>query len=74
MKRGTVLIDRERCKGCYLCIRACPFKVLEVDTRMNSTGSYPALFVHPEACTACTSCYLVCPDSCIEVFELEGGE
>lgn len=73
-KRGKVVIDRERCKGCYLCVRACPVKVLEPDTQMNSTGTYPSLAKHMEKCIACGSCYLVCPDVCIEVFELEGGE
>lgn len=74
MKRGTIVIDRERCKGCYLCVRACPFKVLEADTQMNSFGVYPSVFKHAEKCTACASCYLVCPDVCLEVYELEGDE
>ena len=73
-KRGKVTIDRERCKGCYLCVRACPVKVLEADTRFNSTGTYPSFAKYAEKCIACGSCYLVCPDACIEVFELEGGE
>ncbi|MCL2252740.1 MAG: 4Fe-4S binding protein, partial [Treponema sp.] len=30
------------CKGCYLCLRACPVKVLETDTEINSSGTYPA--------------------------------
>ncbi len=74
MKRGLVKIDRERCKGCYLCVRACPFKVLEADPRMNSSGIYPSFFKLADKCTACASCYQVCPDVCLEVFELEGDE
>jgi len=70
-RKGRVAIDRELCKGCYLCISACPVKVLEKDTHLNSSGSYP---VKPTgestACIACGNCYEVCPDVCIEVFEL----
>ena len=73
-RRGKVVIDRELCKGCFLCIRACPLKVLEADAEPNSTGSYPSKAVHIEKCIACGNCYEVCPDVCIEVFELEGAE
>jgi 2-oxoglutarate ferredoxin oxidoreductase subunit delta len=74
MKRGKVTIDTERCKGCYLCVRACPFKVLEASTAMHTSGVYTASFAHPEKCTACASCYQMCPDSAITVYELEEGE
>jgi 2-oxoglutarate ferredoxin oxidoreductase subunit delta len=73
-KRGKVIIDRERCKSCYLCVRACPVKVLAPDTKMNSTGTYPSFAKFTEKCIACGNCFQVCPDVCIEVFELEGGE
>ena len=69
-KKGKITIDREFCKGCMLCIRACPVKILEMDTVMNSTGSYPAKVVSMEKCIACGNCYEVCPDVCIEVYEL----
>ena len=69
-KKGRIVIDRELCKGCYLCIRACPMKLLEQDTELNSTGTYPAKFINPEKCIACGNCYEVCSDVCIEVYEL----
>ncbi|MDR1901195.1 MAG: 4Fe-4S binding protein [Treponema sp.] len=70
-RRGKVEIERELCKGCYLCIRACPIKVLELDTVPNSTGTYPSKPVHAEKCIACGNCYEVCPDVCITIYELE---
>jgi 2-oxoglutarate ferredoxin oxidoreductase subunit delta len=73
-KHGKVIINRELCKGCFLCVRACPMKVLEADTELNTSGSYPSKTAHPEKCIACGNCYEVCPDVCIEVFELEGAE
>lgn len=72
-RRGNIIIDRERCKGCYLCVRACPVKVLEADTAPNSTGTYPSKAVQPEKCIACGSCFEVCPDVCMEIYELEGA-
>ena len=69
-KKGKVEIDRELCKGCLLCIRACPVKVLELDTEMNSQGVYPSKAVQADKCIACGNCYEVCPDVCIEVYEL----
>ena len=70
-KTGKVEIDRELCKGCLLCIRACPTEVLEADTEPNTTGSYPSKPVRMEKCIACGNCYEVCPDVCIGIFELE---
>ena len=70
-RKCKVVINRELCKGCYLCIRACPVKVLERDTASNSTGTYPSKPVEgSDACIACGSCYEVCPDVCIQVFEI----
>jgi 2-oxoglutarate ferredoxin oxidoreductase subunit delta len=68
-KKGKITINRELCKGCYLCIRACPLKVLEADSELNSSGSHPSKVVLEAKCIACGNCYEVCPDVCIEVFE-----
>ena len=70
-KKGKVIIDRELCKGCLLCIRACPVKVLEEGTEPNSFGSYPSKAVNMDKCIACGNCYEVCPDVCIEIYELD---
>jgi 2-oxoglutarate ferredoxin oxidoreductase subunit delta len=67
-KKGKITIDREWCKGCQLCVRACPVKALETETELNSSGSHPAKFVHEDKCIACGNCYEVCPDVCIEVY------
>ena len=69
-RKGKLSIDRELCKGCLLCVRACPVKVLEADTELNQSGSYPAKAVQEDKCIACGNCYEVCPDVCIEVYEI----
>ena len=65
--RGTVVIDAERCKGCELCIPACPPRVLRMSERRNSSGYLvPELL---EGCTGCNACLMVCPDFCFEVYQ-----
>lgn len=64
--RGTVTIDVERCKGCELCVIACPPKVLSMSSDTNETGyRYPEL---APGCIGCSLCHAVCPDFVFEVF------
>jgi 2-oxoglutarate ferredoxin oxidoreductase subunit delta len=66
--KGKPVIDRERCKGCLLCARSCPMKVLAADESPNSWGYYPSRAVAEEKCIACGNCYQVCPDVAITVY------
>jgi len=68
--KGKPEIDRERCKGCSLCVRSCPTKVLEIGGEPNSWGYYPATVAHEDKCIACGNCYTVCPDVAITVYKL----
>ncbi len=69
LTRGTITIDIEMCKGCELCIPACPPGVLTMSTALNERGErYPEL--HP-GCTGCGACYYVCPDLCFTVYQYE---
>ena len=67
--RGTVTIEAERCKGCELCIPACPPAVLTMSAPVNRKGyRYPELHA---GCTGCAACLLVCPDFVFEVFRFD---
>jgi 2-oxoglutarate ferredoxin oxidoreductase subunit delta len=69
ISRGTVTIDVEQCKGCELCIPACPPAVLEMSSGLNERGvPYPELV---PGCTGCGACLLVCPDFCFEVYRYD---
>jgi 2-oxoglutarate ferredoxin oxidoreductase subunit delta len=64
-------IDKERCKGCGLCIQACPKDVLEFSKGYNNKGYHPAQVKNIENCIGCGFCYQMCPDVCITVKVLE---
>ncbi|SFE07773.1 4Fe-4S dicluster domain-containing protein [Thermophagus xiamenensis] len=65
---GSIEVDTEKCKGCSLCVVACPTDVIALSDKVNGKGYNYAYMSNPEACTGCTNCALVCPDSCITVY------
>lgn len=65
---GTVDVDTVRCKGCNLCVVACPKGVLALAEEVNSRGYHYSQMKNPADCIGCANCAAVCPDSCIEVY------
>ena len=69
MATGRIVIDAERCKGCELCIPACPQTVIHLEENLNTKGYRPSVYADPaHLCTGCALCAVVCPDGCITVF------
>ena len=67
---GADVVDKEKCKGCNLCVVACPTKTLALAKEVNGNGYNYSEMVNPEACIGCASCALVCPDSVITVYKM----
>lgn len=67
---AKLIFDRDRCKGCELCIAACPKQVLILDTNKNKKGYYPSAAADLESCIACANCAKICPDSVISVWKV----
>jgi 2-oxoglutarate ferredoxin oxidoreductase subunit delta len=65
--RGTVTMAIEMCKGCELCIDACPQESLAMSKEINKQGYHYAVLVQ-DNCTGCVNCALVCPDAVITVY------
>ncbi len=56
------------CKGCGLCVSACPKKIIALDTgSLNKKGYHPAGVTDAEKCIACAMCATICPDVVIKV-------
>ena len=69
--KGAIVVDKERCKGCNLCVVACPCGVLALQGKeVNNRGYHFAYMAEAEKCIGCQSCALVCPDACIEVYRV----
>lgn len=57
----SILINRDWCKGCCVCVEFCPKKVLELDDREKVFAARPA------DCIACRMCEMRCPDLAITI-------
>jgi 2-oxoglutarate ferredoxin oxidoreductase subunit delta len=70
MAKGRIEINEDNCKGCSLCMIACPQTVIRPHTdRVNARGYSPATLVDPDGkCTGCALCAVACPDVCITVY------
>ena len=63
-----LLVATDRCKGCELCVLACPEGVLALDrSHVNALGYNPIQVVAPHLCTSCALCARVCPDAVFTV-------
>ena len=71
MAKGKPLINTERCKGCGLCIGACPKKILSMSEQTNRQGVHYPVCIDESECIACTFCAIMCPDIAIEIVKFD---
>lgn len=65
---AKVTFREERCKGCGLCVNACPKKIVALDEeKLNALGHHPAKVIDQEKCIGCAFCATMCPDCVIKV-------
>jgi 2-oxoglutarate ferredoxin oxidoreductase subunit delta len=68
--KGAVVVDKEGCKGCELCVEACPEDVLALYNEVNSRGYHFSYMKYPDLCIGCANCGVVCPDTCISIYRV----
>ncbi len=69
--KGSIVVNVDRCKGCGLCVVACPKQVIALNKKVNVRGYNYATPVNHDACIGCASCGIVCPDGCITVYKIK---
>lgn len=65
---GKVVINKEKCKGCLLCISVCPRGALKTGAKLNKKGAKTVIFDSAKDCAGCAMCAIMCPECCIEVY------
>ncbi|RIV23116.1 4Fe-4S dicluster domain-containing protein [Alicyclobacillaceae bacterium I2511] len=64
-----VTFSEDICKGCGLCIDACPRHIIQFSDGLNVKGYHAATVLEEnmKECTGCTFCAIMCPDVAIAV-------
>jgi len=69
----TVIVNKQRCKGCGICINFCPKNVFEFETDLNEGGRHPVR-AYSDKCIGCRACVIMCPDIALELVKEEIDE
>jgi len=59
--RGLLRVDTEECKGCGLCVEACPPRLIYLSAHLNHYGYRTAMYAGA-GCTGCGICFMACPE------------
>jgi len=66
--RGWIEVSQIFCKGCELCVDACPQTVLAIDMEHLTPKGYHPVYLTKEGCTGCAICAVVCPEAALTVY------
>ncbi|MFI3300571.1 MAG: 4Fe-4S binding protein [Candidatus Gastranaerophilales bacterium] len=66
-----IVIDENKCKACYLCIKECPKQLIKISENSNALGANVVEFSDKNnECLGCAMCAMRCPDLAItEVYK-----
>lgn len=75
-KTSYIIIDKDLCKACHICISVCPREIIRISEGINQFGyNYAEVnVVKAHECTGCKSCAVMCPDVAISVYRCRSLE
>ncbi len=59
--RGKLVVNENDCKGCGLCVEACPMHCIGMSEQLNHYGYKTAQYAG-SGCTGCGICFMACPE------------
>ncbi|MCD4747848.1 MAG: 4Fe-4S dicluster domain-containing protein [Thermoanaerobaculales bacterium] len=62
---SQIVVEPDSCKGCELCVNACPQQILGMTKKLNSKGYFYVEVAEPMRCIGCRLCCITCPDMAI---------
>jgi len=62
-----ITVNKDHCKGCELCVKVCPQKILSMSKDITVKGYFYARMHDPSRCIGCSLCAVICPDVAITV-------
>lgn len=65
---GWIEVSPKYCKGCELCVSACPQEVLSINMDVLTPKGYHPVILSGDGCTGCAICALVCPEAALTIY------
>ena len=62
-KKYLVKVEERYCKGCGICVKFCPAKILDI------TALGKVIITNQDGCLGCKACEIRCPDFAMTVEE-----
>ncbi len=69
-----IVVRKDRCKGCELCVDICPKKILTLSNEISPRGYRPVTVTDAESCVGCDRCEWTCPDFAIYIIHKENRQ